>query len=208
MKVRLLILLVTFLTLLASMSITASSQTVVTFDDLTETASGSFITTPYHSLVWSNFLCLNSVLSNAKFGPDGTYYGMVSASNVVINGSFFGTTAEIDSTASNFNFLSVYLAGAQRSNLNIEVEGFRSGGLLYDTTVVASATSPTLFNFNYLNIDQLVFNSSGGQTAFFGGQESLVMDNFTFDLVPEPSAFLLAGFGALMLCPLLKRRRT
>jgi hypothetical protein len=34
------------------------------------------------------------------------------------------------------------------------------------------------------------------------------MDNFTFDLVPEPSAFLLAGFGALMLCPLLKRRRT
>ena len=194
--------------LFAFCAISTRSQTVVTFDDLTETASGSFITTPYHSLVWSNFLCLNSISSNAKFGPDGTYYGMVSASNVVINGSFFGTTAEIDSPSNNFSFLSVYLAGAQRSNLNIEVEGFRSGGLLYDTTVVASATSPTLFTFNYFDIDQLVFNSSGGQTAFFGGQESLVMDNFTFEFVPEPSTLLLAGLGALTLWPFLKRKRS
>src|ERR1017187_2734267 len=97
MKVRPFTLPVAFLALLALMSVTAYSQTVVTFDDLTETASGSFIAAPYQSLVWSNFLCLNSILSTAQFGPDGTSYEMVSASNMVINGSFFGTTAEIDS---------------------------------------------------------------------------------------------------------------
>jgi hypothetical protein len=33
------------------------------------------------------------------------------------------------------------------------------------------------------------------------------MDNFTFEFVPEPSSLLLATAGALLLCPLLKRKR-
>ena len=186
-----------------------NAATVITFDELSETASGSFFTAPYQGLMWSNFLALNGVLfpTVLSHSTNGFYYGVVSGSNIAVNGGE-GGPAEIDSTGTTFDFLSVYLTGAQRSNLNIEIQGFRSGIQLYDTSVVASATSPTLFDFNYLNIDRLVFNSSGGQTAFFGGQESLVMDNFTFDLVPEPSTLLLAGFGALALCPFLKRRRT
>jgi hypothetical protein len=132
---------------------------------------------------------------------------MVSPSNVAFND--FGSPAEIDSS-SNFNFFGVYLTGAWDSNLNIEVEGFRSGTMLYDTTVVASATSPTLFTFNYLNIDRLDFSSSGGQDAgfstVFGGQ-NFVLDNFAFEFVPEPSPLLLTAAAALLLWPLLKRKR-
>jgi hypothetical protein len=33
------------------------------------------------------------------------------------------------------------------------------------------------------------------------------MDNFTFELVPEPSSLLLAAAGALVMWPFLKRKR-
>jgi len=41
-----------------------------------------------------------------------------------------------------------------------------------------------------------------------GTREShFVMDNLTFEFVPEPSSLLLATLGALLLWPLLKRNR-
>jgi len=81
--------------------------------------------------------------------------------------------------------------------------------LLFDTTVVASATAPTLFAFDYLDIDRLTVNSFGGQNAGFpdGGGEEFAMDNLTFEFIPEPSSLLLATFGGLLLWPLLKRKR-
>ncbi len=83
--------------------------------------------------------------------------------------------------------------------------------MLYDTTVVASATAPTWFTFNYLNIDSLTFTPSGGENAGFppprAGGEQFAMDNMTIEFVPEPSSLLLATAGALPLCSLLKRRR-
>ncbi len=101
------------------------------------------------------------------------------------------------------------MTGAFNSNLNIEVQGFNGTNLLYDTTVVAAATSPTLFTFNYLDIDRLVFTPSGGQSAGFpvGGGVNFAMDNFTFEFVPEPSPLLLAAAAALLLWPFLKRKR-
>ena len=136
----------------------------------------------------------------------GYNYGMVTPSNVAFNAG--GYPAQIDSPGTNFNFLSAYLTGAWNSNLNIEVQGFNGATLLYDTTVVASATSPTLFTFNYLNVDRLAFNSSGGQYAGFGSSgEQFVMDNFDFEFVPEPSAFLLTAAGALMLWSVIKRKQ-
>jgi hypothetical protein len=187
---------------------------VVTFDNLSENGSGAFFSFQYQGyqgLTWSNIACNNAILfTNVHFngappdGRTGDYYGMVSASNV----AEMLTDCEIDSPATNFNFVSAYLTGFWNSNLNIEVQGFSGTTLLYDTTVVASATSPTLFTFDYQNIDRLYFTSSGGQPAFgvdYGG--IFVMDNFTFEFVPEPSSLLLATAGALLLWPLLKRKR-
>ncbi len=177
----------------------------MTFDDLHETAAGAYIVSPYQGLVWSNIAAYDAILSPAVYGTNGYYYGMVSASNAAVNG--VGNPAEIDSP-SNFNFLSVYLTGTYNSNLNIEAQGFSGATLLYDTTVVASATSPTLFTFNYLNIDRLYFSNFGGQPAFgTPSAPQFVMDNFDFEFVPEPSAFLLTAAGALMLWSVVRRKR-
>ncbi|MGA2138023.1 MAG: PEP-CTERM sorting domain-containing protein [Verrucomicrobiia bacterium] len=187
------------------------AATVVTFDDLSETASGSFLANGYQGLDWNNFGVLNAVLFSNTFGLNGAYYGMVSASNVAINAA--ANPAEIDSVGAAFNFLSSYLTGYSFSNLNIQVQGFSGTTMLYNTTVVASATSPTLFTFNYLNIDRLTFASFGGQDAGFvlggnfGPHENFIMDNFTFEFVPEPSTFLLTGAGVLTLCAFRKRKR-
>jgi hypothetical protein len=195
------------LTLLPFSTLSTCSASVITFDDLSETGSGSFIPNGYQGLVWNNFYALNAILFPTVFPThpsNGYYFGMVSVSNV----AWTYNPGEIDSPGTSFNFLSAYLTGAWNSNLNIEVKGFRSGALLYDTTVVASATNPTLFTFNYLDIDRLYFNASGGQPAFgTSPAEFVVVDNFTFEFVPEPSSLLLTAGGVLTLWAFLKRKR-
>jgi hypothetical protein len=208
MKARLFPLSVALFTLMAVWLTSTCTATVITFDDLVVTSpgNGAFITNTYQGLVWSNFGVLNAVAYTGLNGSNGYYNGMVSVSNVALNA--FGAPAEIDSST-NFNFLSAYLTGAWNSNLNIQVQGFSGGAMLYDTTVVASATSPTLFTFNYLNIDRLHFDSFGGEYAGFpaGSATHFAMDNFTFEFIPEPSSLLLASLGALLVWPLLKRKR-
>ncbi|MGD0058820.1 MAG: PEP-CTERM sorting domain-containing protein [Verrucomicrobiia bacterium] len=204
MKATLLLLLAVFSTLPL---FSARSQTVVTFDDINVALTPGYATnipTGYQGLIWSNFWVNNSILTFQSGHVDGYYYGMVSPSNVAFNAS--GNPAEIDS-ATNFNFLSVYLTGAWNSNLNIEVEGFNGAQEIYNTIVVASATNPTLFTFNYLDINRLYFNSYGGEPAFTPYSENnFVMDNFTFEFVPEPSSLLLTMLGVLMLWACRKRR--
>ena len=191
--------------LLTLIAASARSQTVVTFDDLPNSTTGTFIASPYSGLNWSNFYVVNAAIHANVLGTNGAFYGMVTASNVAFNG--FGNPAEIDSPGTNFNFLSAYLTGVWNSNLNIQVEGFNGTNLLYNQTVVASATDPTLFTFNYLDIDRLYFDSYGGEPAFTPVPEyHFAMDNFTFEFVPEPSSLLLATAGALLLWPLLKRK--
>jgi hypothetical protein len=205
MNNRMLLLSCAVLIVARTSTITLLAQTVVTFDS--PPLNAGYIGSSYQGLSWSNFYCENGILSPDIYPSitNGFYYGVVSPSNVVING--LGQPAEIDS-ATNFDFLSAYLTGGWHSNLNIEVEGFRSGGLLYDTTVVATATSPTLFTFDYLDVDRLYFNSYGGDVAFgYDGGAHFVMDNLTFEFIPEPSSFLLTSTGALLLWPLLKRKR-
>lgn len=193
-------------TVLVFLVISQVSATVVTFDDLSETASGSFLAGSYQGLNWTAVRPQNGVLNPSlyPFVTNGAYYGVVSLSNVAA--VFAG--GEIDSTSTNFNFLSTYLTGYWNSNLNIQVQGFRAGNLIYEETVVAAATQSTLFAFNYLNIDRITFNPSGGQPAFGTLPDSIfVMDNFTFEFVPEPSTLVLAALGALTLRPFLKRKR-
>ena len=204
------------LALVTSSLISTCWAGVLTFDDILtdySTSNGivhgtlAVITNGYQGFNWVNFYIADGPATASKYGTDGYYYGMVTASNVAFNRG--GTPAEIDSLDANFNFLSAYLTGAWNSNLNIQVQGFSGTNLLYDQTVVASATSPTLFTFDYMDIDRLYFNSFGGQNAGFplGSGTHFVMDNFTFEFVPEPSSLLLTVAGALLLWPLLKRKR-
>ena len=134
---------------------------------------------------------------------------MVSPSNIVFNE--YGEADIVDRTGTNFNFLSVYLTGAAESNLNILVAGLRNGVFVYNNVVIASATNATLFTFNYLNIDDVRLACLGGQNAGFpppyGNSQSFVMDNLTFEFVPEPSTLLLTAAGALALLAFHRRRQ-
>jgi hypothetical protein len=183
------------------------SAATVTFDDIPNAnAPYPYLTNGYEKLNWTNFACLDAVHERTINGLNGAYYGMVSSSNVAFNA--FGSPAQINAAGTNFNFFGAYLAGAWRSNLNIEVQGFSGSSLLYDEIVAASATNSTLFTFNYFNIDRLTFNSFGGQYAGFGSDAStFVMDNFTFEFVPEPSSLLLTAGGVLTLWAFVRRRR-
>ena len=190
-------------------AIFAHSQILVTFDDLSVTSTGlAFASIPngYQGLTWSNMSVLNAIRVTDASGTNGYLYGMISPPNVAYNG--FGTPAEIDS-ATNFDFFSAYLTGAWNNNLNIEVEGFNGATLAYSNTVVASATNATLFTVNYMDIDRIYFNSFGGQDAGFGqgAGEEFVMDNLTFDFIPEPSTLLLTALGVAALFTVVRRRR-
>jgi hypothetical protein len=196
------------------------SQTIVTFDDLSENGSGAWFSSNYEGLTWENIACNNAILFTNVLptlfpgaptnGLSGDYYGMVSASNVaeMFGNNDVNPNSEIDS-ATNFNFFSAYLTGTWNSNLNIEVQGFRGTNLVYDQTVVASATAPTLFTFDFTDINRLYFNSYGGDPAFGvqGGQAEFTMDNMTIEFIPEPSSLLLTALGAVTLFALVKGKR-
>ncbi|HVM59222.1 MAG TPA: PEP-CTERM sorting domain-containing protein [Verrucomicrobiae bacterium] len=206
MKLRSLLLPFTLFVLLALCSVPARSQTVVTFDDLVVHPIDLFTNVPnvYRGLGWSNFFAEAPI----PMWTNGYFYGVVSLSNAVANGA--GLPAEIDAVGTNFNFFSAYLTGAWMSNLNVQVEGFRGGDLIYNLTVTAAATNATLFTFDYEDIDRLTFSSFGGQNAGFspgGPGEQFVMDNLLFAFVPEPSTLLLVATGAVPLAALLRRRR-
>ncbi|MGO9246375.1 MAG: PEP-CTERM sorting domain-containing protein [Verrucomicrobiia bacterium] len=205
MKARLVMLSAVCLTALTFSATSIRSQTVVTFDDLPSSLGGALIPAGYQGLSWSNFAVTDAILRFNNGYVDGYYYGMVSPSNVALNAG--GSPAEIDSPGTNFNFLSAFLTGAWKSNLNIEVQGFSGTNLVYDETKIVSATNPTLFTFNYLDIDRLYFNSYGGEEAFGPNDgNNLVMDNFTFEFIPEPSSLLLTILGVVSLWVFIKRR--
>jgi hypothetical protein len=213
--------------LLAALSsvipVSAQSAVTVTFDDLPLNSHFLFpVPSNYQGLAWSSVDTVNAILDtnviagrhpNIPGGLTGEYFGMVSLSNVAIlygSNAFGIANSEIDSPGTNFNFISAYLTGYWNSNLNIQVQGFNGSLLAYDTTVVVSATSPTLFTFDYFDINRLYFNSYGGDPAFgiSGGEYVSVMDNFTFDFIPEPSSLLLTILGVLMLCTIRRRATT
>jgi hypothetical protein len=211
MKARSFLLPFVSLTLLAFCS---NAQIVATFDD-TQFGPPAF----YQGLFWNNFATADGITRGTQlpgFDTNGYYYGMVSLSHVVYNYERFAPAdvysvfggAGTNIVGMNINFLGAYLTGLWRSNLNIEVQGFRAGSLVYDQTVVASATNATFFPLNYMNIDRVKFSSLGGENAGFGGDgPQYTMDNFTFEVVPEPSALLLTCVGALLLLPFIKRKR-
>ncbi len=107
MKLRLFLVPAVCLGVLVFAAVSARSQTVVTFDDLSDNASGAWFTSPYYGLNWINILHENSILSTSLVGLTGNYYGMVSPSNTAA--LFPGS--EITSPGTNFNFLSAYLTG-------------------------------------------------------------------------------------------------
>lgn len=162
------------LILMTLLACTASAD-VLTFDDVT-TGQVIYVPEGYGGFSWDWF----GVVHQSVY-PGSGY------ENAVVSGEYaaFNILAEIASVGGEvFDFNGVYLTAAWREGLNILVEGWRDGVLVYESTVVVDAYEPTWCSFNYIGIDTLVFESFGGVdimpgTAFVGPH--FAMDDFTFN---------------------------
>ena len=178
-----------------------SAQTI-TFDDLNpETLAGSPypfdapIPDGYAGLQWNNVWVLD-VPQNLQADPAATGYkdGLVSGNNVAFNDR--GNPASISGGA--FNLNSAYLTAAWNNGLQVEVQGYVGATLTYDNTYTLNTTGPSLITFNYLDVDEVNFISSGGVNAGLSGiGTEFAMDNMAISADPEPTSLAYAGLGGL-----------
>jgi hypothetical protein len=182
---------------------TAFAQTeILTFDNLPGVGGyNQYLSIPngYGRLQWQNLLYMDGLAQI----PSGYLNGVVSPNNIAFNG---GGNPGLVSDGS-FNLNSAYLTAAWNDGLQVEVQGFVGGALVYDNTYTVNTTGPTSINLNYTGIDQLQFISFGGtpHPGLIGSGEQFVMDNLSITFIPEPSTFALIGLAAMSL---ILRRRT
>lgn len=167
------------LPLLQSPSAVSADTITLTFDDLDPLWSNNYpIYNGYAGLNWYNFSSMYVASQFSAQSLNGYYTGMVSPYFIAYNQD--GGPAEFGSDTP-FKFVSVYLTAAWQSDLQITVEGFLGGTLLYSQTVQVPATVPTLFTFNYNGVDRVRFTSSGTtpQWPDMGDGTQFAMDNLT-----------------------------
>jgi hypothetical protein len=173
----------TYVLILMTMLACTASADVLTFDDVT-TNQVIFVPQGYGGFSWDWF----GIVHQSAY-PGSGY------ENAVVSGEYaaFNISAEVAAVGGEvFDFNGVYLTAAWREGLNILVEGWRDGALVYESTVVVDAYEPTWCSFNYIGIDTVVFESFGGVDimpgTFFVGPH-FAMDDFTFN---EPTLIPVA----------------
>lgn len=180
-----------------------ASAGTLTFDDISN-ASLASIPDGYGGLNWINM----GYTDGSGFATSGYENGIVSGTHVAYNQNAFVGSA----SGSTFDFFSAYLTAAWNNDLNITVAGSLLGTTLYTQTVQVDATGPTFFNFNYLGIDQLTFESFGGTNAGLSGAgQHFVMDDMTVNVIAVPdggSTLALLGLAAIGLGTLRRTRLT
>ena len=152
------------------------------FDDI---SNYSAVPSGYGVLDWNNFYALDAV--NYYDNPSGYEAGLKSANNVLFNSG--GYPASISSSGYAFVLNSAYLTGAWNDNLQVQVQGYFLGKLVYTKTYTLSAVKPTLVTFPSQLVSEVVFTSFGGtyHSAYspYSG-EHFSTDNVTVTLLPIP----------------------
>lgn len=173
----------------------AAEAGVITFEDLNPGYDTyGQLPSNYAGFTWSD---------SASFVTNGLVPG---------TGFQFGTNGSVSmfdndgglismSSATPFNFSSAYVTAAWNTNENVLVQGLRNGVLEYSTTINTSYNSPTDFNFNFRNVDSVVFTPlDGGTDAGLGAGAGnhIAIDDIGFSpvaSVPEPSTYALMAIG-------------
>jgi len=173
-----------------------SSTITITFEDAFQQASYA----DYDGLQWSNVIFTSIVGEPAS----GYLNAAVSGTNVAFNG--YGAPAIIRSTNA-FDFDSVYLTAAWRNDLQVDIQGFSGQNLVYNETNSVNSSGPTLINFNYMDITEVVISTSGGVNPGYAADGTqVIMDNLTVTEVPEPAAVSCAVLGSALFLRFRKKR--
>ena len=170
--------------------------TTVTFSNLPDLGGqDALIPNGYDGFDWSNFYYLDGDAYNPNSGYAN---GAVSGPNVAFNG--FGESASLSGPT--FNFIGADLTAAWNNGLSITVDGYDNGVLVDQETVVVNSTGPTWFEFDFNGITDLVFSSSGGTNAGYGGTGTqFVIADFTASDLPNADVTIGAGASVLINSP-------
>lgn len=165
--------------------VNSAKAAVLGFDTLSNTE----IYDGYGGLNWENMWAYGG-------GMQGTGYwnGVVSPTKIAYNRS--GQVANITSSTP-FNFNGAHLTAAWDEPLNVKIEGFLGNSLNFTKTVVVNDSAPTWVDFNFANVDKLRIDTwTATKTEGF---TQVVIDDFDFTPVPEPTTMLLglAGIGGI-----------
>jgi hypothetical protein len=156
----------------------------------------------YEGFQWSNFDVVNGIRSSVY------HNGVVSPNNVVFNvgrhdaeisgGLFDLDSAYLSIPLSNFGF-------GVANKVSLEVQGYLNGNLIYDNTYNITSLDATLFNFDYLGVNDVKFIPSlispiiiPPNDPFFH-QPVFVMDNLTVSTPDSATTFLLLGLSCSLL---------
>jgi hypothetical protein len=130
----------------------------INFDDLLEEGQTP-IPANYKDMIWSdNFY----YLQGANYPNTGYENGMVSTPNVAYN-AWANDIALSDNTP--FNFTSAYITAAWNNDLNVTLTAYKAGVEKYQRSVIVGPYSPTKFDFNFDDVDEVRFHSEGGTNA-------------------------------------------
>lgn len=172
---------------------TVTSADVLTFDDVTTAVPGLMeIPDGYGGLDWGGNLGV--VIPSAV--PEYAISGWI---NGVVSGDYVSGSSQVQLgtvSGATFNFEGAYLTAAWNIGLNVNIRGYNNGSEVYNQSVLVDPWAPVWFAFNFNNIDELTFISSGGVDAGFegpGSGEHFVMDDFTYEIIPEPSSTAMIG---------------
>ena len=179
----------------------AHAQVTITFDDLTTTTYAP-IPNGYNGFDWRNFYVINPSFT---LGSNGYKNGVYTTPNDAFNGG--GAQASITSSTP-FTLDSAYFTAAWSNGLNISIEGYNGATLVDSITLVTDTTGPTFTTFNWNGITEVVFDSSGGTDAGYGGKgDNFAMDNLVVTSTPEPpTLFLFVGAILLLGMKVLRAR--
>jgi hypothetical protein len=151
---------------------------LITFDDLGEAIGQEGIEIPnfygYSGFTWTNFYVIDGI--NYSGNPSGYEVATISSNNVAYNGNGYQSTI---ASWLPFSLVSANLTAAWNDDLELEVQGYLSGELVYDNTYTLSSTAPRLVTFNYSEVDEVNFISSGGiqNTNYVYSGEQFAMDD-------------------------------
>lgn len=172
-----------------------------TFDEVYLPFLGGSIMPPSsYDFHWNNFYVANF---GDDFRASGYRAGVVSGKNIM----FADTTGQVSRTGS-FDLNSAYVTAAWFNGLQVRVEGYGGGVLLYDNTYTVNASGPTLINFGYVGVDTVTWTAFGGTDiplSYIGYGHQFAIDDMVVT-VPEPGVLPLGVMGVLGLFLLQSRR--